>query len=162
MVYFGIDVSTQKLSIACISGDTLDFNIKELKASNKDWMRRFHVLQDKLQEYILSHEKGFYAIEDVPYVINKQSYYKLTFVIAMCCSLLHMNHMEYKVIHTNTWKKIAEIKTVKKNRKEVKLLITQKAEEIFGAKVLGYSQDAIDALLIAYAGRKLRQEGKAL
>ena len=100
----GIDLNTSKLAIVSLDIDGLDFSVNELKSKNKDWLVRLHDLQGKFEEYIKKENSIDYIIEDVPYVVNKQSYYKLVSILAMCRVLLHQHNKNYKVIHNSTWK----------------------------------------------------------
>ena len=146
----GIDLNTSKLAIVSLDIDGLDFSVNELKSKNKDWLVRLHDLQGKFEEYIKKENSIDYIIEDVPYVVNKQSYYKLVSILAMCRVLLHQHNKNYKVIHNSTWKSKTGVKRLTKNTKEN---IKIRAIEIFGDDINKHNQDVIDALMIAYSAK---------
>ena len=144
----GIDLNTSKLAIVSLNVDSLDFAVTEVKAKSKDWLARLHELQGKFGEYIQQENSVDYTIEDIPYVVNKQSYYKLVSVLAMCRVILHQHGKKCYVVHNSTWKSKTGVVRKTKNTKEN---IRMRAEMLFGEQVNDYNQDVIDALMIAYS-----------
>ena len=144
----GIDLNTTKLAIVSLDISSLDFITTELKSKNKDWVNRLHDLQEKFEEYIRKENAIDYVIEDIPYVVNKQSYYKLVSVLAMCRVLLYQYDKNCKIVHNSTWKSKTGVIRISKNTKEN---IKMRAIEVFGEKVNKLNQDIIDALMIAYS-----------
>jgi len=148
-VFYGIDISTKKLSIACINNAGIFFY--DIECNDKDWLVRFYVLMDDFADYIKDHDvNSIYYIEDVPYVRNKQSYYKLVHIIAGLRLIL--GNRKYRVIHTNSWKRIVGVSSRGKS-KEVKERVRHKCYELFELPE-NLSQDSCDALLIAFAAKK--------
>ena len=152
----GIDLSTTKISIVELNPETEEYNIIELVSKKSDWLARCYELHDKFVDYVKSCQAGYFTIEEISYVVNKQSYYKLVTVLAMLRTVLYQNNKDYEVMHNSTWKRLAGIKTGAK-RKEIKDRIKEHAIGIFGEEVKGLNQDTVDALLIAVAGNKQRK-----
>ena len=151
----GIDLSTTKISIVELNPETEEYKIVELTSKKSDWLTRLYELHDKFVDYVKFCQVGHFTIEEISYVVNKQSYYKLVTVLAMLRTVLYQNNKDYAVMHNSTWKRLAGIKTGAK-RKEIKDRIKQHAIGIFGEEVKELNQDMIDALLIAVAGNKQR------
>ena len=152
----GIDLSTTKISIVELNPETQEFRVVELASKKKDWLTRCYELHDKFMGYVKSCQDGHFTIEEISYVVNKQSYYKLVTVLAMLRTVLYQNNKDYSVMHNSTWKRLAGVKTGAK-RKEIKTKIKEHAIELYGDKVKRLNQDTVDALLIAVAGNEQRK-----
>lgn len=134
--------------------------MSELKSRKRDWLERLHDLQEQFWGHTATlNKKSILVIEDIAYVVNKQSYYKLVSVLAMLRTVLYQNEIPYTVMHNSTWKKHAGVFSGPK-RKDIKERIRIRAYKIFGDAVNGLNQDETDALLIGYAGIKERTNGR--
>ena len=148
-MFYGIDISTKKLSIACINNAGVFFY--DIESKHKDWLVRFYYLIHEFADYIKDHEEdSIYYVEDCPYVRDKQAYYKLTHIVAGLRIVLESKN--HRVIHTNSWKKIAGVNSRGKS-KEVKERVRNRCYELFDLPE-NLSQDSCDALLIAFAAKK--------
>lgn len=144
----GIDISSNKIAIAILYKKK--FNTVELSSRSKDWLSRLDELYEDFCIFVKStiKEDDVVFIEDVPFVQNRQTYFRLTHFLAMCRTVLKIHGYECTYVNNSTWKKTHSIKG--KNSKAQKISIRENAVKIFGEDSLkSLSQDAIDALMIA-------------
>jgi len=151
----GIDVSTKK--IACVLLDSSEFQVIEFISRQKSWDQRLVELQSQFWDFVetkLSKEDSIF-IEEIPFVHNRQGLIRLVHVLAMCkVAATHFN-VPCTYVNVKTWKQ-----RVVGNGNATKKDIADKAELIYGDRVSQFSQDALDALMVATYGFVLKSYKK--
>lgn len=147
MSIFGFDISTSKIAIARLS--TEGFEVVELTSKSRSWETRFKELYWLLSPWVRDNITidDLICIEDIPLVQNRQSLIKLVHVLAMCRTVCTEHGMDVFTVNVKTWKK-----DVVGDGSSDKDKVRAMAVKIFGESVKKFSQDSIDALMIAKWG----------
>ena len=147
MSIFGFDISTSKIAIARLS--TEGFEVVELTSKSRYWETRFKELYWLLSPWVRDNitTDDLICIEDIPLVQNRQSLIKLVHVLAMCRTVCTEHGMDVFTVNVKTWKK-----DVVGDGSSDKDKVRAMAVKIFGESVKKFSQDSIDALMIAKWG----------
>jgi len=147
MSIYGIDISTSKIAIGKLSNG--DVEVVELISKSRSWETRFKELYRLMSPWVRESvtSDDLVCIEDIPLVQNRQSLIKLVHILAMCRTVFTEYDIEVFTVNVMTWKK-----DVVGNGKADKDKVKAMAQKIFGNGVSKYSQDAIDALMVAKWG----------
>ena len=147
MSIFGFDISTSKIAIARLS--TEGFEVVELTSKSRYWETRFKELYWLLSPWVRDNitTDDLICIEDIPLVQNRQSLIKLVHVLAMWRTVCTEHGMDVFTVNVKTWKK-----DVVGDGSSDKDKVRAMAVKIFGESVKKFSQDSIDALMIAKWG----------
>ena len=147
MSIFGFDISTSKIAIARLSTD--GFEVVELISKSKSWETRFKelywLLSPWIRDFIAADD--LVCIEDIPLVQNRQTLIKLVNILAMCRTVCTEHGIDVFTVNVKTWKKDV-VGDGSSDKDKVKAM----AVKIFGDSVNKFSQDSVDALMIAKWG----------
>ena len=148
MSVYGIDLSTSKIAISKLLPNK-GFEVVELISKSKSWETRFKELYKQMFSWV--HDSvtsdDLICIEDIPLVQNRQTLIKLVHVLAMCRTVFAHYDIDVFTVNVMTWKK-----DVVGNGKADKEKVMSMACKIYGEEVKKYSQDAVDALMVAKWG----------
>ena len=147
MSIYGLDISTSKIAIACLSSD--GFNVIELVSKSRSWETRLKELYQQLLPWVQEHvvQDDLVCIEDIPLVQNRQSLIKLVNVLAMCRVVFMHHGIDIFTVNVKTWKKDV-IGDGGADKDKIKAM----ASKILNSNIDKLSQDAVDALMIAKWG----------
>jgi len=147
MSIFGFDLSTSKIAIARLSIE--GFEVVELTSKSRSWETRFKELYWLLSPWIRDFvtTDDLIRIEDIPLVQNRQTLIKLVHILAMCRTICAEHGMDVFTVNVKTWKKDV-VGDGSADKDKVRVM----AVKIFGDSVQKFSQDSIDALMIAKWG----------
>jgi len=145
---YGIDVSTSKIAIARLVDS--DFDVVEFQARGRSWEARLAILYKEFFSYVEKEltPDDFVCIEDIPMVQNRQGLIKLVHALAMCRVVFFHHDIDCFPVNVSTWKKDV-VGDGRADKDKIKMMALQ----IFGKRVGKYSQDSIDALMIAKWGQ---------
>jgi Holliday junction resolvasome RuvABC endonuclease subunit len=145
---YGIDISTTKIAVARLVEN--DFSVIEFRARTRSWETRLAQLYKDFFSYVEEEmtSDDFVCIEDIPMVQNRQSLIKLVHTLAMCRVVCFHHEIDCFPVNVSTWKK-----DVVGDGRADKDKIRMMALQIFGKGIEKFSQDSIDALMIAKWGQ---------
>ena len=148
MSVYGIDLSTSKIAIAKLLPNE-GFEVVELISKSKSWETRFKELYRQMFRWVQESvtPDALVCIEDIPLVQNRQSLIKLVHILAMCRTVFAHYDLDVFTVNVMTWKKDV-VGHGKADKDKVKAM----AQKIYGKGINKYSQDAIDALMVAKWG----------
>jgi Holliday junction resolvasome RuvABC endonuclease subunit len=148
MSVYGIDLSTSKIAIVKLLPNK-GFEVVELISKSKSWETRFKELYRQMFPWVRDSitSDDLICIEDIPLVQNRQSLIKLVHILAMCRTVFTHYDIDVFTVNVMTWKKDV-VGNGKADKDKVKVM----AQKIYGESINQYSQDAIDALMVAKWG----------
>ena len=148
MSVYGLDLSTSKIAIAKLLPNK-GFEVVELISKSRSWEIRFKELYSQMFPWVRDSvtSDDLICIEDIPLVQNRQSLIKLVHILAMCRTIFTHYDIDVFTVNVMTWKKDV-VGHGKADKDKVKAM----AQKIYGESVSTYSQDAIDALMVAKWG----------
>ena len=147
MKIFGLDISTSKIAIGCLSTD--GYNVIELVSKSRSWETRLKELYLQFLPWVQENvaQDDLVCIEEIPLVQNRQSLIKLVHVLAMCRVVFMHHNLDIFTVNVKTWKKDV-IGDGSADKDKIKAM----AIKILGQDVSKVSQDGIDALMVAKWG----------